>query len=66
VAKLTEKSLFNPSKPVSETAMDKTTRIVREITYGEAELRQEKMARLRKARLKREENTPQDPKTTRD
>ena len=62
--KPTEKNLFNSSKPVAETAMDKTTRIVREITEGEAELRQVKMARLRRARLERDANTPPEPKST--
>jgi hypothetical protein len=61
MAKLTKDSVFKdvPTRP--ETALDKTTRIVREITEGEAEKRQIKMARLRSARLEREANTPDKP-----
>jgi hypothetical protein len=58
MAKLTKDTVFKTSTPVSETAMDKTTRIVREIMDNEAEQRQVKMARLRNARLEREANTP--------
>jgi hypothetical protein len=58
MAKLTKDTVFKTSIPVSETAMDKTTRIVREIMDNEAEQRQAKMARLRNARLEREANTP--------
>ncbi|MGA9410597.1 MAG: hypothetical protein WBV78_09130 [Roseobacter sp.] len=61
--KPTEDSLFKFSKPVAETAMDKTTRIVREISDGEAEQRQVKMARLRKARLERDAHTPIETKS---
>lgn len=42
--------------------MDKTTRIARKMVYDEAEQRQVKIARLRKARLEREANT--QPKTS--
>lgn len=61
MAKLTKDSLFKdvPTRP--ETNLEKTTRIVREITEGEAEKRQIKMARLRTARLEREANTPAKP-----
>jgi len=41
--------------------MDKTTRIVREMVEEEAEQRQVKIDRLRKARLEREANTPIKP-----
>jgi hypothetical protein len=58
MAKLTKDTVFKTSISVSETAMDKTTRIVREIMDNEAEQRQAKMARLRNARLEREANTP--------
>ena len=58
MAKLTKESVFKMSPPASETAMDKTTRIVREIIDGEAEQRRAKMARLRKARLEHEAKTP--------
>ena len=40
------------SKP--ETAMDKTTRVVRQMVDEEAEQRQAKISRLRNARLERE------------
>lgn len=64
MAKLTKDSLFRdvPTRP--ETNLEKTTRIVREITEGEAEKRQIKMARLRTARLEREANTPAKPAAT--
>ncbi|MEE4188111.1 MAG: hypothetical protein V2I76_06655 [Roseobacter sp.] len=65
MSKPTEKSVFKTSKPVAETPMDKTTRIVREITEEEAAQRQVKMARLRKARLERDANTPREPKSPR-
>lgn len=58
MARLTKETVFKASTPKSETAMDKTTRIVREITEGEAEQRHIKMARLRNARLERDANTP--------
>lgn len=41
--------------------MEKTTRIVREILDGEQEQQQAKSARLRKARMEREANTPVQP-----
>ncbi|WP_300063533.1 hypothetical protein [uncultured Roseobacter sp.] len=53
-------TVFGPLKPAAETTLDKTTRIVREITEGEAEKRQIKTARLRAARLEREANTAVD------
>lgn len=61
MAKLTKTSLFKASGPTTETPIDKTTRIVREIVDGEAEQRQVKMARLRKARLEREASTAVKP-----
>lgn len=60
MARLTKETVFKTSIPKSETAMDKTTRIVREIIDGEAEQRRVKMARLRAARLEREANTPEE------
>ncbi|WP_298844844.1 hypothetical protein [uncultured Roseobacter sp.] len=54
MAKVTKDTFFSTSKPVAETNLDKTTRIVREITESEAEKRQTKMARLRAARLERD------------
>lgn len=62
MAKLTKSSIFKAEAPKPETAMDKTTRVVRQIVDDDAEKRQMKIARLRKARLEREANTP--PETT--
>lgn len=50
-------TLFGPLKPAAETNLDKTTRIVREITEGEAKKRQMKTARLRAARLEQKAST---------
>jgi hypothetical protein len=58
MAKLSRDTVFTSTTAAKETTLDKTTRIVREITEGEAEKRQTKMARLRAARLEREANTP--------
>ncbi|WP_227272625.1 hypothetical protein [Roseobacter weihaiensis] len=60
MAKLTKTTLFKALDPQPETAMDKTTRVVREIIDEEAQQRQVKIARLRTARLEREANTPTD------
>jgi hypothetical protein len=54
MTKLTKTTLFKDSKPLKETLMDKTTRVVREILDEEAEQRQIKTSRLRKARRERE------------
>ena len=59
MARLTKDTVFKATAARPETAMDKTTRIVREITDGEAEKRQKKMARLRAARLAQAANTPE-------
>ncbi len=64
MARLTKETLFKAQPPRAETAMDKTTRIVRDIIDGEAEQRQIKMQRLRAARLEREANTPAAPVKT--
>ncbi|WP_299508549.1 hypothetical protein [uncultured Roseobacter sp.] len=58
--KPTKTTLFKALDPQPETAMDKTTRVVREIIDEEAQQRQVKIARLRTARLEREANTPTD------
>ena len=58
LAKLTKTTLYKEHFTRPETPMEKTTRIVREIADEEAEQRQVKNARLRTARLEREENTP--------
>lgn len=62
MAKLTKDTLFKASQPRSETVMDKTTRVVREMLDTEAEQREAKTQRLRKTRLEREAQTPDDPK----
>lgn len=61
MAKLTTTSLFKPQGPKVETALDKTTRIVRKMAEEEAELRQAKNNRLRNARLERDANTLKKP-----
>lgn len=58
MAKLTKTSVFKAQGAKVETAMEKTTRIARKLVEDEAEERQVKMARLRKARLEREASTP--------
>lgn len=58
MAKLTKHSLFKEGKPRAETLIDRTTRAAREIVEDELEQRELKTARLRKARLEREANTP--------
>lgn len=61
MAKLKKTSVFKAQGPSAETPMDKTTRIVRKMVEEEAEQRQTKNDRLRKARLERETNTPIEP-----
>jgi hypothetical protein len=58
LTKLTKNNLFKVYESKPETAMDKTTRVVRQIVDEEAEQRQAKISRLRNARLEREANTP--------
>ncbi|GAA6191176.1 hypothetical protein NBRC116597_10950 [Phaeobacter sp. NW0010-22] len=58
MAKLTKSNVFNAHVPKAETAMDKTSRVVREMVTEEAEQRQLKNARLRKTRLERDAKTP--------
>ncbi|WP_380055510.1 hypothetical protein ACFE33_00565 [Falsihalocynthiibacter sp. SS001] len=52
-----EKSMFKAYKAKPETILDKTTRVVRKMVDEEAEIRQAKITRLRKARLEREAST---------
>ncbi|WP_417248617.1 hypothetical protein [Celeribacter sp.] len=59
--KLTKSNLFKPQKPKAETAMDKTTRIVRKLIEEEAEQRETKINRLRIARLGREGKASTNP-----
>lgn len=54
MAKMTKDTLFNAPQTKTETVMDKTTRVVREMLDTETELREAKTQRLRKTRLERE------------
>ncbi len=54
MANLTKISAIKAHITKPETLMEKTTRIVKEITDDESEKRQVKIAHLRKARLKKE------------
>ncbi|WP_299627726.1 hypothetical protein [uncultured Tateyamaria sp.] len=58
MTKLTKKNLFKVYDSKPETAMDKTTRVVRQMVDEETEQRDAKNSRLRNARLEREANTP--------
>ena len=61
MARPTKETLFKAQPPRAETAMEKTTRVVRGMLDEETEKRQLKMKRLRAARLEREANTPAEP-----
>ena len=61
MVKLTKNSVFKAQGSKSETAMDKTSRIVRKMIEEDTEQRQAKNDRLRIARLEREANTPKKP-----
>lgn len=52
MAKLAKTTAFTSAAPPKETAMDKTTRIARQMTQEDAEKRQIKTARLRSDRAK--------------
>ena len=58
MTKLTKNNLFKVYDSKPETAMDKTTRVVRKMVDEETEQRDAKNSRLRNARLEREANTP--------
>ncbi len=58
MAKLTKSTVFKAQAPKAETPMDKTTRIVMKMIDDEAEKRNAKITRLRKARLEREAFEP--------
>ncbi|WP_299149048.1 hypothetical protein [uncultured Tateyamaria sp.] len=64
MTKLTKNNLFKVYESKPETAMDKTTRVVRQMVDEEAEQRQAKISRLRNARLEREANTPPETKAS--
>lgn len=56
--KHTISDVFKTRDTKPETAMDKTTRVARQMLDEEAEQRLAKITRLRKTRLEREANTP--------
>lgn len=58
MTKIVKKTVITTAAPEKETLLDKTTRIVRQITDDEADVRHVKTARLRKARF---ENKDQEP-----
>jgi hypothetical protein len=58
MTKLTKNTPFKVYDSKPETAMDKTTRVVRKMVDEETEQRDAKNSRLRNARLEREANTP--------
>ncbi len=58
MANTTQATDFPTAQPRRETAMEKTTRAVKDIKDAEAEKRQDKRARLRKARHESETNAP--------
>ncbi|WP_107497707.1 hypothetical protein [Thalassobius sp. I31.1] len=58
MTKLSKNNLFKVYESKPETAMEKTTRVVRQMVDTEAEQRQAKISRLRIARLEREASTP--------
>ena len=58
MTKLTKSNLYKVYETKPETAMDKTTRVVRQMVDEETEKRAAKNSRLRNARLEREANTP--------
>jgi hypothetical protein len=64
MAKTAELDDFISKGTQKETALEKTTRIVRIINEDEAEVRQIKTARLRKARFESEEDLVGEPVTT--
>lgn len=61
--KLTKTAMHNTSAPVKETAMDKTTRVVRIMLDEETERRRLRTLRLRTARLEREAAAPKEATT---
>ncbi|WP_439122358.1 hypothetical protein [Marivita sp.] len=60
MAKLNKDTLFKAPQTRAETVMDKTTRVVREMLDTETEKREAKTQRLRKTRLEREAQTPDE------
>ncbi|WP_139226289.1 hypothetical protein [Sulfitobacter dubius] len=62
MSKPTKKNLSKVYDAKPETAMEKTTRVVRQMVVEEAAQRDAKNSRLRTARLEREASSP--PETT--
>lgn len=58
MAKLAKTTLFTSVEAPKETALDKTTRIVRRMNDEDAEKRHLKTARLRSERFKKEAGEP--------
>lgn len=58
MAKLAKTTLFTSAEAPKETALDKTTRIVRRMNDEDAEKRHLKAARLRSDRFKKEAGEP--------
>jgi hypothetical protein len=66
MARSTKEKLLGQPDSTSGSLIDKTTRLAWEIVDAETREREERTARLRKTRLKREAATPQEePKTGR-
>lgn len=61
MAKNMNLSGFTTAQTKPETTMDKTTRVVKQIKDAEAKQREDKMARLRKARHESEAKVSEDP-----
>lgn len=63
MAKNTNLNGFTTAQSKSETAMDKTARAVKQIKDADTKERQDKMARLRKARHESEAEAIEKPKS---
>lgn len=63
MAKITKLGGFTTAQPKTETAMEKTARAVKEIKDADAREREDKRARLRKARHENEAESPSKPKS---
>ena len=61
MAKHTKITLFKDIAPRAETRMDKISRAAKGIIDNETKNREDKTARLRKARLEREASAPEAP-----
>lgn len=60
MAKNADLSRFTTAQSKSETAMGRTARAVKQIKYADAKERQDKMARLRKARHESEADASEE------